>query len=92
MVFGFITYHKLLINVNKTKAMSFGVKEADDIRGLNIAIPNNQIEFVNFYQYSGIHLDSNMSFHYQFKETYQLTSYKLLLLKIIRPVITEYTA
>ena len=33
-----------------------------------------------------------MSFHCQFKETYKLASYKLLLLKRVRPVITEYTA
>ena len=30
--------------------------------------------------------------HCQFKETYNLASYKLLLFKRVRPVITEYTA
>ena len=33
-----------------------------------------------------------MTFHCQFKETYKVSSYKLLLLKRIRPVVTEYTA
>ena len=87
-------YHKLSINVNKTKAMLFGEKQlqADDTTGLNIAISNHCIELVNSYKYLGIHLDPKMSFHYQFKETYKLASYKLLLLERIRPVITEYTA
>ena len=53
---------------------------------------NNQIEFVSTYKYLGIHLDSKMSFHHQFKQTYKLASYKLLLLKRIRPVINEFTA
>ena len=85
-------YHKLSINVNKTKAMHFGAKDAEVILAPNIKITGNQIEFVNSYKYLGIHLDSKMSFQYQFKETYRLASYKLLLLKRIRPAITEYTA
>ena len=58
----------------------------------NIEIANNSLEFVGTYKYLGIHLDSKMSFHYQYKETYRLASYKLLLLKRVRPVITEFTA
>ena len=72
--------------------MHFGVKEADNLLDLNIAISNNQIEFVNCYKYLGIHLDSKMSFNYQFKETYKLASYKLFLLKRVRPAITVFTA
>ena len=82
----------LSINAKKTKAMLFGVREADYINAPNIEILNNQIEIVNSYKYLGIHLDSKMSFHYQFREMYRLASYKLLLLKRVRPVITSFTA
>ena len=85
-------YHKLSINVNKTKAMHFGVKEIDDNLDLNIAISNNQIEFVNCYKYLGIHLDSKMSFNYQFKETYKLASYKLLLVVVVVVVVFLLTS
>ena len=85
-------HHKLSINVNKTKAMHFGVRDVEDVSDLNISISNNQIEFVNCYKYLGIHLDSKMSFNFQFKETYKLASYKLFLLKRIRSSITEFTA
>ena len=68
------------------------LKETDDATNLDIVIANNQIEFVNYYKYLGIHLDSKMAFNYQFRETYKLASYKLLLLKRVRPVITEFTA
>ena len=85
-------HHKLSINASKTKAMAFGLKETDDATNLHIVIANNQIESVNYYKYLGIHLDSKMAFNYQFKETYKLASYKLLLLKRVRPVITEFTA
>ena len=77
-------HHKLSINVNKTKAMHFGIRDVEDVSHLNISISNNQIEFVNCYKYLGIHLDSKMSFNFQFKETYKLASYKLFLLKRIR--------
>ena len=33
-----------------------------------------------------------MSFHYQFRETYKLASYKLFLLKRVKPAKTEFTA
>ena len=58
----------------------------------NIEIANNSLEFVGTYKYLEINLDSKMSFHYQYKETYRLASYKLLLLKRVRPVITEFTS
>ena len=58
----------------------------------NVKIFENLIELINSYKYLGIHLDSKMSFHHQFKETYRLASYKLLLLKRVRPEITEFTA
>ena len=45
-------YHKLSINVNKTKAMLFGTNELAN----PIEIGNNSIEFVNSYKYLGIHL------------------------------------
>ena len=85
-------YHKLSINVNKTKAMSFGEKNIDEMANLNVVISNNPVEFVNSYKYLSIHLDTKMSFQQQFKETYKLASYKLFMLKRVRPVITEFTA
>ena len=85
-------FHKLSINANKTKAMHFGAREAEIDVNPNIEITNNHIEFVNSYKYLGIHLDCKVSFQYQFKETYRLASYKLLLLKRVQPVITEFTA
>ena len=85
-------HHKLSINTNKTKAMLFGTQEMENVPNINIKISNNQIEFVKSYKYLGIHLDSKMLFNYQFNETYRLASYKLLLLKRVRPVITEFTA
>ena len=83
-------HHKLSINANKTKAMQFGNKDIMTVG--NVKISEHQIEFVNSYKYLGIHLDSKMSFHHQFKETYKLASFKLLLLKRVRPVVTEFTA
>ena len=71
-------FHKLSINVKKTKAMYFGTKVPEPMVP-NIEIANNSLEFVGTYKYFGIHLDSKMSFHYQYKETYRLASYKLLL-------------
>ena len=70
----------------------FGTRETDDTSDVRLRIGNNEIEFVNSYKYLGIHIDSKMSFHHQFKETYKLASYKLLLLKRVRPVVTEFTA
>ena len=85
-------YHKLSINANKTKAMHFGVSDVKSVTDVNIEISQNRIEFVNSYKYLGIHLDPKMSFQHQFKETYKLASFKLLLLKRVRPVVTEFTA
>ena len=82
-------YHKLSINTNKTKAMHFGVKSLNNEGNIDVEFSNNHI---HSYKYLGIHLDSKVTFHCQFKETYKLASYKLLLLKRIRPVVTEYTA
>ena len=84
-------FHKLSINVKKTKAMHFGAKSLEPVVP-NIEITNNGIEFVNSYKCLGINLDSKMSFHYQYKETYKLASYKLLFLKRVRPIVTEHTA
>ena len=72
--------------------MLFGTKELANPIYAKLEIANNSIEFVNSYKYLGIHLDSKMKFQYQFKETYRLASYKLLLLKRVRNVITEFTA
>ena len=74
-------YHKLSINANKTKAMHFGVNDVKSVTDVNIEISQNRMEFVNLYKYLGIHLDPKMSFQHQFKETYKLASFKLLLLK-----------
>ena len=82
-------YHELS---KKTKAMLFGVTDVTPAIDNNIGILQNRIEFVNTFKYLGIHLDPKMSFHHQFKETYKLASFKLLLLKRVRPVITEFTA
>ena len=40
------------INVNKTTAMLFGAKQADDTTGLNIAIPNDHIELLQVPRYT----------------------------------------
>ena len=80
-------FHKLSRNVKKTKAMYFGTKVPEHMVP-NIEMAYNSLEFVGSYEYLRIHLESKMSFHYQYKETYRFASYKLLLLKRVRPVIT----
>ena len=85
-------YHKLSMNASKTKSMYFSVKPPDNMNDIKIQLMDNVIEYVNQYKYLGIQLDSKLSFNNQFNETYKLASYKLLMLKRVRPVITEFTA
>ena len=85
-------YYKLSMNASKTKSMYFSPMPPDDIDSIQIRLLDNTIEYVNVYKYLGIQLDSKLSFKTQFNETYKLASYKLLLLKRVRPVITEFTA
>ena len=85
-------YHKLSMNASKTKSMYFSVKPPDNMNDIKIQLMDNVIEYVNVYKYLGIQLDSKLSFNNQFNETYKLASYKPLMLKRVRPVITEFTA
>ena len=85
-------YHKLSMNANKTKSMYFSVKPPDNMNDIKIQLLDNAIEYVNVYKYLGIQLDPKLSFNNQFSETYKLASYKLLMLKRVRHVITEFTA
>ena len=50
------------------------------------------MEHVTVFKYLGIHLDTRLDYHSQYKETYKLSSYKLLMLKRIRPFINENAA
>ena len=43
-------FHKLSINVNKTKAMHFGVRETEPDVTPSVEIANNRIDFVNSYK------------------------------------------
>ena len=72
--------------------MYFSVRPSENIDDINIQLLDNVIEYVNVYKYLGIQLDPKLSFNNQYNETYKLASYKLLLLKRVRPVITEFTA
>ena len=85
-------YHKLSMNAGKTKAMYFSTKPPDDINDIEIKVSGKNIEYVNVYKYLGIQFDPKLTFNSQFNETYKLASYKLLLLKRVRPAITEFTA
>ena len=85
-------YHKLSMNASTTKSMYFSVRPSENIDDINIQLLDNVIEYVNVYKYLGIQLDPKLSFNNQYNETYKLASYKLLLLKRVRPVITEFTA
>ena len=58
----------------------------------NITLNNENIEHVTVFKYLGIHLDTRLGYHSQYKETYKLSSYKLLMLKCIRPFINENAA
>ena len=82
--------HKLTINVKKTKAILFSGRKDTVYR--NITLKNDNIEHVTVFKYLGIHLDTRLGFQTQYKETYKLSSYKLLMLKRVRPFIDEYTA
>ena len=85
-------YHKLSMNCSKTKAMYFSPRPPDNIKNIRIELSGCEIDYVNVYKYLGIHLDTKLSFHNQFNDTYKLASYKLLMLRRIRPVTTEFTA
>ena len=85
-------YHKLSMNASKTKSMYFSANPPDDINDNRIQLLDNTIEFVNVYKYLGIQLEPKLLFHSQFNDTYKLASYKLLLLRRVRPAITEFTA
>ena len=71
--------HKLTINVKKTKAVMFSNKK--DTVHRCISLKNDYVEHVSVFKYLGIHLDSRLGFQSQFKETYKLSSFKLLMLK-----------
>ena len=80
------------MNPGKTKSMFFATKAPDDLNDIKIELMGNVLEYVNVYKYLGIQLDTKLTFNNQFNETYKLTSYKLLMLKRVRSVITEFTA
>ena len=79
--------HKLTINIKKTKVVLFSNRKDTVYR--NITLNNENIEHVTVFKYLGIHLDTRLGYHSQYKETYKLSSYKLLMLKRIRPFINE---
>ena len=72
--------------------MYFSVRPPDNSGDIEIQLLDNVIEYVNVYKYLGMQLDPKHSFSSQYNETYKLASYKLLMLKNVRPVITEFTA
>ena len=72
--------------------MYFSVRPPDNIGDIKIQLLDNVIEYVNVYKYLGMQLDPKLSFRSQYNETYKLASYKRLMLKNVRPVITEFTA
>ena len=80
------------MNASKTKSMYFSAKPPDDIGDNRIQLLDNTMEFVNVYKYLGIQLDPKLSFHSHFNDTYKFASYKLLLLRQVHSVITEFTA
>ena len=82
--------HKLTINVKKTKAVMFSNRK--DTVHRCISLKNDYVEHVSVFKYLGIHLDSRLGFQSQCKETYKLSSFKLLMLKRICPFINEDTA
>ena len=58
----------------------------------DIVFKGEKVEHVPVYKYLGIQLDHKLKFNCQFNETYKLASHKLLMLKRISNMITEYTA
>ena len=82
--------HKLTINVKKTKAVLFSYRKDTVYR--NILLKDEAVEHVTVFKYLGIQLDTHLGFHTQFKETYNQSTYKLLMLKRIRPFINESAA
>ena len=68
-------YHKLTININKTKSMCFSLKVPINLNDFNIKLAADRIEYVSVYKYLGIQVDSSLTFNCQFNETYKLASY-----------------
>ena len=85
-------YHKLTMNIKKTKVMCFSSHPVKDYDNNCIQIGNETIEIVPVYKYLGIQLDCKLTFNCQYNETYKLASYKLSLLRRVRSYITEFTA
>ena len=91
-VYTWCKYHRLTMNINKTKSMCFLSQLIQDFEHLQFQVENQTIEPVPVYKYLGIQLDCKLTFNCQYNETYKLASYKLSLLRRVRCYITEVTA
>ena len=81
--------NKLTINIKKTKVMLFGTKNMlkKGVRN-DVYIDGNKIQYVNFFNYLGIKIDSTLTFELHAAESLRMVSHKLFLLSKIRKFIT----
>ena len=82
--------NKLTINVKKTKSMFINPKK--EVCNSNLQIHTENIDFVNSFEYLGIHIDHSLSMNNHVDSIYKKCTMKLSLLYKIRHFISQNTA
>ena len=82
--------NKLTINVKKTKSMI--IKHGNEQCNLRLYIHGESVDFVNSFEYLGIHIDHKLSMNNHVDAIYKKCTQKLAMLYKIRHFISHNTA
>ena len=82
----------IMMNVKKTKSMTFGTRhKLTNTPQEQFSVNNRQLECVPFYKYLGTYLDSELNFVKQSNETIKSISYKLYFMGKIKRFLNTHT-
>ena len=85
--------NKITMNISKTKAMAFGTRHMlKRVCHFKLLIDQQDIHYVNSFNYLGIKLDEKLDFEVHAKECLRLVSHKLYILSKIRNIINNTQA